>query len=51
MTISPSEEFIRAKLREAIESAPSSDGYAEIDLTAEITFEMRGGVDPIASTR
>ncbi len=35
MTISVTEEFIRAKLREAIESAPSSDGYAEIDLTSE----------------
>ena len=29
------EEFISHKLHEAIESAPSSDGYAEIDLTNE----------------
>jgi 8-oxo-dGTP pyrophosphatase MutT (NUDIX family) len=35
MTVSLTEEFIRQKLREAIESSPSSDGYAEIDLTSE----------------
>jgi 8-oxo-dGTP pyrophosphatase MutT (NUDIX family) len=35
MTVSLTEEFIRQKLRETIESSPSSDGYAEIDLTSE----------------
>ncbi len=35
MTISLSEDWIMDKLQAAIESAPSSDGYAEIDLDSE----------------
>jgi 8-oxo-dGTP pyrophosphatase MutT (NUDIX family) len=47
MTISPSEEFIREKLREAIESAPSSDGYAEIDLTADTRLKCAAVLIPL----
>ncbi len=47
MTISPSEEFIRTKLREAIESAPSSDGYAEIDLTDETRLKCAAVLIPL----
>jgi len=47
MTISPSEEFIRTKLREAIESASSSDGYAEIDLTDETRLKCAAVLIPL----
>ena len=47
MTISPTEEFIRAKLREAIEAAPSSDGYAEIDLTPESRLKCAAVLIPL----
>ena len=47
MTISLTEEFIRTKLREAIESAPSSDGYAEIDLTDETRLKCAAVLIPL----
>jgi 8-oxo-dGTP pyrophosphatase MutT (NUDIX family) len=47
MTISVTEEFIRTKLREAIESAPSSDGYAEIDLTSETRLKCAAVLIPL----
>ena len=47
MTISVTEEFIRTKLREAIESAPSSDGYAEIDLTDETRLKCAAVLIPL----
>ena len=47
MTISITEEFIRTKLREAIESAPSSDGYAEIDLTDETRLKCAAVLIPL----
>jgi len=47
MTISPSEEFIRTKLRAAIESASSSDGYAEIDLTSETRLKCAAVLIPL----
>jgi len=47
MTISLAEEFIRKKLREAIESAPSSDGYAEIDLTDETRLKCAAVLIPL----
>ena len=47
MTISLTEEFIRKKLREAIESAPSSDGYAEIDLTDETRLKCAAVLIPL----
>ncbi|HEY9151243.1 MAG TPA: CoA pyrophosphatase [Anaerolineales bacterium] len=47
MTVSPSEEFIRTKLREAMEAAPSSDGYAEIDLTAETRLKCAAVLIPL----
>ena len=36
-----------AKLREAIESAPSSDGYAEIDLTADTRLKCAAVLIPL----
>ena len=47
MTLSVTEEFIRTKLREAIESAPSSDGYAEIDLTSETCLKCAAALIPL----
>ena len=47
MIISVTEEFIRTKLREAIESAPSSDGYAEIDLTDETRLKCAAVLIPL----
>ncbi len=48
MTISPTEEFIRTKLREAVEAAdPSSDGYAEIDLTSETRLKCAAVLIPL----
>jgi len=47
MTISLTEEFIRKKMREAIESAPSSDGYAEIDLTDETRLKCAAVLIPL----
>ena len=47
MTLSVTEEFIRTKLREAIESAPSSDGYAEIDLTSETRLKCAAVLIPL----
>jgi 8-oxo-dGTP pyrophosphatase MutT (NUDIX family) len=47
MTISVTEEFIRTKLREAIESAPSSDGYTEIDLTNETRLKCAAVLIPL----
>ncbi len=47
MTISVTEEFIRTKLREAIEAAPSSDGYAEIDLTDETRLKCAAVLIPL----
>ena len=47
MTISVTEGFIRTKLREAIESAPSSDGYAEIDLTNETRLKCAAVLIPL----
>ena len=47
MTLSVTEEFIRTKLREAIEAAPSSDGYAEIDLTNETRLKCAAVLIPL----
>ena len=47
MTFSVTEEFIRTKLREAIEAAPSSDGYAEIDLTDETRLKCAAVLIPL----
>jgi len=47
MTFSVTEEFIRTKLREAIEAAPSSDGYAEIDLTRETHLKCAAVLIPL----
>jgi len=47
MTISVTEEFIRTKLREAIESVPSSDGYAEIDLTDDTRLKCAAVLIPL----
>ncbi|HUI88213.1 MAG TPA: CoA pyrophosphatase [Anaerolineales bacterium] len=47
MTIAPSEEFIRARLRAAIEATPSSDGYAEIDLTHETRLKCAAVLIPL----
>jgi len=43
------EEFIRRKLHEAIEaSGPSSDGYAEIDLTSDTRLKCAAVLVPLA---
>jgi len=47
MTNSIAEEFIKTKLREAIEAAPSSDGYAEIDLTDETHLKCAAVLIPL----
>ena len=47
MTNSITEEFVRTKLLEAIESAPSSDGYAEIDLTNETRLKCAAVLIPL----
>ncbi len=47
MTISITDDFIMEKLREAIESAPSSDGYAEIDLTDETPLKCAAVLIPL----
>jgi len=41
------EKFISQKLHEAIESAPSSDGYAEIDLTGETSLVCAAVLIPL----
>jgi 8-oxo-dGTP pyrophosphatase MutT (NUDIX family) len=47
MTSFLTEEFIRTKLREAIEASPSSDGYAEIDLTSETRLKCAAVLIPL----
>ena len=47
MTFSVTEEFIRTKLRQATEAAPSSDGYAEIDLTSETHLKCAAVLIPL----
>jgi 8-oxo-dGTP pyrophosphatase MutT (NUDIX family) len=47
MTFSVTEGFIRTKLREAVASAPSSDGYAEIDLTDETRLKCAAVLIPL----
>ena len=47
MTNSITEEFIKTKLREAIEAVPSSDGYAEIDLTDETRLKCAAVLIPL----
>ncbi len=47
MTNSITEEFIKTKLREAIEAVPSSDGYAEIDLTDDTRLKCAAVLIPL----
>jgi 8-oxo-dGTP pyrophosphatase MutT (NUDIX family) len=47
MTNSITEEFIRTKLREAMDASPSSDGYAEIDLTDETRLKCAAVLIPL----
>ena len=47
MTISVTEGFIWTKLREAIESAQSSGGYADIDLTNETRLKCAAVLIPL----
>jgi len=47
MPINPSEDTIIQKLHEAIESAPSSDGYAEIELTSDTRLKCAAVLIPL----
>jgi len=45
--MNPSEDTIIQKLHEAIESAPSSDGYAEIELTRDTRLKCAAVLIPL----
>jgi 8-oxo-dGTP pyrophosphatase MutT (NUDIX family) len=47
MTSSISEEFIRIRLREALETSPLSDGYAEIDVNSETRLKCAAVLIPL----
>ncbi|HUH98051.1 MAG TPA: CoA pyrophosphatase [Anaerolineales bacterium] len=47
MTDAPTEEYIRSRLRAALDAAPSADGYAEIDLNGETRLKCAAVLIPL----